>query len=496
VFGLLLLASAVPVLTHPVLPQQDAPNHIAIVSTLARHGSPGWDQQFEWRLGLRPYATYYALGYALAKAFGGLVAHRILVLLYVLLLPLAFLDLLRALGVHRWASLPSFLLVYSDAYLAGFTNHLLALPLFLFGLACAVRVAKGGGLRWRVGLTALGWAMLLTHPLVAAVWLVCAGTVLVSYRQHGRGLLFSALFLVPVVVPLILYAAGQQTAPGSVRFGAAFKARYFVETPLLFVDAVAPSLALPIALALAAILAEAIVRLVRGGAWRRWPRRSPRWGLLVLGAAYLLLPFGRGATVWLDARVAWFCWVYLFLALGPHLATTRLGKITATLVCLAAIGVVEVGHRRFAREVHPLFGLIERAPADQRVLCISTRLDSRAIQPFYTREREVRFFSLYAHIGSYYHARRGGISPLLTFHPTMTWIPIGLRDSRYGRTFSIDDPFVPKRVLDRIPSVRNDFDLILLRGDQPPVLARVERFASPIAEAELFHLYAMRSVPG
>ena len=478
VAALFLALHALPVLLHDALPMQDWPNHLGIVATLARRGAdPSWDQHFEWRLGLQPYAAFYGLALALTGALGVAAAGKVLLLGYAAAMPLAFRSAQRALGgQNEWATLAIFPLLFSDFYLLGFAPWLLSLPLALFSLGLALSIARGGRSHpgWAVLLGSLGLLLFLTHPMAAGLVLA---TTLVLLPFHGeKRASFSALGgLVPMALALGWAAlqAAPSDAPG-IELPAGDKLRYLLLTPLLACEAARSPAFWAAALALLGALGVALARALPG-AWRLLAENQRQPGMAALRGAiwpapllflllYLVLPFSEGAVVWLDSRVAFWAWLLWLLALGRWLAADLPGRLCVAAWVLGSWWGVFRGHQVFQREAAPLLSLVDKAPPGARLLPLVADLSSESFQPFYARSGAIPFFSLHTHAAGYYHQRKGGEGPFLTFHTTLEWIPLGLRSPLYPR-FSIADPFRAARVARKLPELAPSFDLILLRGD-------------------------------
>ncbi len=495
--GLLYL---LPVLLTAHLPMQDVPVHLAIVDTLSRMGDdPAWGEHFAADLGPRPYVTYYAAALALAPWLGTEGANRLLLALYVAAFLAAAGYMLRSVGeprANRWTLLLFLPLVYSDFYLIGLTNFLLSLPLLIFGAGLCLRVGSGRGRRWPQA-AALGLAALLlylTHPLTLCYLMVlAAGVTLAARTWKDRQAL--ALTLAPAAVLLLLFIAGTAGFGGSPIWPPlGFKLRYLLETPLIFAGAVDRPLFWTCALLLAALLAAGLYR-----AWKDLRRRPTslreHGSLFVLGAAlaaYAAAPGVLGSTVWFDARLAYLAWLSLLFCLGPHLLRTRVEKLAALALCVACLSAVQLGHRRFDREIEPLFEILEETPPGARLFALALDPASAAIEPFYVRSGDLSWFSLYAQAGTYYHLYRGGVSPFMTFYAGLPWLPLRLHDELYEQAFSIADPFDPNRLLSRLPALQGEFDLVLVRGLTSRAAAFLEPLATPVAQEGPFTLLVMK----
>jgi hypothetical protein len=488
-FGL-LAASSLPVLCSPYLPMQDLPNHLAIVATLARRATePAWSEQFEWRLGFAPYAAYYALTLGLARFVGVLAANKLVLVAYTLATPVAFLFAARSLGVkNRWCALLAFPLVYSDFYLAGFTNTLLSVPLSLLGVGLGALVVRRE--RGRVGLiialAGVGAALYLTHPLSLGILALTLAAVLPTYGRPRDTLLPLAALSPALALAALSSGAASLGDMPAFELPAADKALYFLMTPLLAVDAASRPLffvaagALALVLALAARSALDTLRSVRADR-PTTPHETPIFGAMLFAAAYAALPFGIGPVIWLDSRFGYWAWVLLLLSIGRWAANDAVGRAAAVVVAVSSLVAVGKGHQQFQIEVGPTIAALAPAPDGARLLSASFGPPSQAFQPIYVRRKAIPFFSLHAHTGAYYHVAHGGRSPYMTFHASLPWIPLRVRDEAYA-TFPIAGPFAPGRLLRRLPQLAPNLDLLLLRGANAATLKQVSEFCVPIAE--------------
>lgn len=503
VAGVLVLLHALPILRNDALPMQDWPNHLAIAATLARRGAEAsWDQRFEWRLGVEPYAAFYALALGLTKALGVGAAGKALLLGYVAGMPLAFRAASRALGVtNPWAILAVFPLIFSDFYLLGFAPWLLAIPLALASLALAVNLSRENQTRpgALVLLGFLGLLLHLTHPMAAVLLL---GTVLVLLPFHGEKRPSLAVLgaLLPTALALAWTAAqsASSDAPG-IELAAGDKLKYLLLTPLLACEASRSVAFWGAALALLGALGFAVARALAGIRGEQWQEqaglealRGATWpAALIFLFLYIALPFSEGAIVWLDSRIAYWAWLLLLLALGRWFAVALPDRLCALVLVLGAWWGVFQGHQTFQRETAPLLALVEKSPPDARLLPIMANLSSESFQPFYARDGAISFFSLHAHEAGRYHQRRGGESPFMTFHATLDWIPLGMKAPLYRR-FSIAEPFQPARTLRRLPELAPAFDLILVRGASAAQLEALQQVSVPLVSEGDWSLHQIR----
>jgi hypothetical protein len=493
-FASLAALYLLPLLLVGLLPSQDLPNHFAIVATLARRG-PDWERWFENRLAFAPYAGFYLLCIPMAKLVGAEASGRAVLAAYVVGFPAAAVHLAATLDRRMvWPALLSFTLVYGDAYLVGFLPWLLALPLVLWGCAIALRLATTAErtLRRSLALAALSVAVWLLHPLSVLLLALAVAALAASFASDWRRATVAVLALAP---SCLLVLASRDTTAGAGWLPLSFKLEYLARTPLFVADAADGRpwiwLAASVAGALFAALAARLLRRQRAAP----VRRSLVWIVLLLLLVYLVLPFRLGPTIWLDLRMAAPLWLFVFLWLGPSIAALRAGRVAVVALCVIVGATALDLHWRFDREAGPLLAVIDAMQPDQRVLPIVLDGTSRVIEPLYTRLGMVRFYSPYAHFASHYHVRKGGISPLMTFHPSLPWIPLGIVPPAYHEHFSIADPFRGSRLLGALGELAPHFDYVLVRGGQLGARDALSALADQVAEAGDFTLWRVRGAP-
>ncbi len=185
-FGALVLLHAVPVLAFAWFPTLDGPAHLynaRIISSLLG-GDAATGSFFE----LNPFPEPNWLGHAIMAGVMSIsspqAAERVVMLLYVVGLPLAFRFALRRMnGQNAWASLLAFPFIYCFTFRIGFLNFSLGLPLLLLTLGVGAKLT--GTARGR---DVLGLGFLLT--LLYFAHLTCF--------LLGVGLLFGLLWWAPL----------------------------------------------------------------------------------------------------------------------------------------------------------------------------------------------------------------------------------------------------------------------------------------------------------
>lgn len=179
VFGLLLLASLLPIWGVRFHPIADLPAHLAAVSVWHHHSDPRYDfaQYYELHLGVTPYWGYYLLVHLLSFPFGLDGANRFVLSLYVIGLPLGLKVLAGRFGRSRWLALFAFPLLWNYNFAIGFVPFCLGLALCLFALAVFDRFCERPTLGRATLAALLGSLCFFAHLLPWSLYLACAGLI-------------------------------------------------------------------------------------------------------------------------------------------------------------------------------------------------------------------------------------------------------------------------------------------------------------------------------
>jgi len=105
----------------------------------ARLGGLSYAAFYEGSLRLAPYAAHYFMLVALGKVMNLLLAHKLIVALYIAAMPLSTASLLVACGRSRVPALLAFPLAYNLTLHYGFISFALSLPVLMLLLAQVVK---------------------------------------------------------------------------------------------------------------------------------------------------------------------------------------------------------------------------------------------------------------------------------------------------------------------------------------------------------------------
>lgn len=155
-FGLLCVLSLIPVLVFKYLPAVDLPNHIYAALLHAREVNHGVEHAISAHWVASPYILYHLLMYIPLKLFGWSIASKIVLSLYVLLLPIGASMVVREFNPdNRILAFLAFPFIYSYHFEYGFLPYVIGIPFVLIGIAIFNRCVRKGFTPQLVVLSAL-----------------------------------------------------------------------------------------------------------------------------------------------------------------------------------------------------------------------------------------------------------------------------------------------------------------------------------------------------
>ena len=179
------LLTAAPLFLSRHLPFCDLPEHVAVIATLRHWWDPAWRSQDLYTLsgpGSTPSLLYYVVGALLAVPFTNAETANLAMLCAAAVgFPYALRALLRALHHDERLAVFACPLFWNRALAEGLLSYVASIPLVLWGIALAVRQARGPTRLRAVGLAALALALFYLHLSGFVVFLggACLVTVLV-----------------------------------------------------------------------------------------------------------------------------------------------------------------------------------------------------------------------------------------------------------------------------------------------------------------------------
>jgi hypothetical protein len=395
-FLALALLYLVPLWSVRYLPTLDGPCHVYSawamreIGNQAEHPLLGRYFEINWK----PVPNWLGHGLLALAMFAAppVVAEKLLLSAYVLLLLFAFWYLAGAAGperrIHAFLGFP---FVFNATLLLGFYNFCLSVALFMLVVGAWWRHWQRPDLRfaWRFGglLLLCYFAHLLSFLMalgaIAVLWLVTLPGA--PPRRHLRHLAIVAPLL---LLPLwFLWSQRHQPVlpapPSANPVWFLLRARP-ISLDAATLDAVAPPLCLLLAVLAAATLAGGRVARHAGGGWRLAVRREDGFLLLALACAGLMIagPDAMAGGAYIQPRLG----LYPFLALVPWLAPGggRLlrGATVAALALLALLNLALV-ERSFLR-ADPLLRAylhgLDPVPPGARLLALALGPDGSRLQ--------------------------------------------------------------------------------------------------------------------
>ena len=406
------IATALPLWLTGHLPFTDLPQHAAAIGTLRHWWDPVWRsrESFTLALGQTQYLLYYLVGAGLAFPFGTAErANLVLLSLVAVAYPYSLRALLRALGRDQRLALFACPLFWSQALLIGFFNYVAAMPLTLWGLSLAVRLAEERRRRLLVELAVASVALFYLHLSAFLFFAPCAVLASIALPQPHppREWPRQLVWVLPTLLLSLLWLLFSPVAhprsvgweqPMAVAFEAPAVALRNLPDALLDIwRGPQDEWCLFALVAAAALLAWPSATKPPGDSWRR--------GLVAVWLAwaallYFAFPVSIGWMWQLNERYA-----LLFVLIAPALLTVprarhgvfALGLLAATSIFAAATAWVQF--RGFDREVGRFDEVLAHAEPGKRTIGMIFEQNSRFAK-----------FSAFLHFQAYYRARKGGVA--------------------------------------------------------------------------------------
>ena len=364
-----------PLLATPILPLVDMGSNVGAASLLndAAFGDGTIAEHYRINFRLVPYWSVYLLMACLEALGGALFAAKAIVAGAVLLLPVAGMRLLVALGRSPRLGLWLFLLSWDTNLYWGWITFQYGMLMALFALAWIVELETLGD-----GLKALPLTIViaLTHVHAIALVLTAGGLLALLKRPLGRGLAHTAVALLGCAVPVLPWLWARFAQPGIVKVPLSFewhglghKLRHLFTYSL---DNLPAQPGLSLAVAAFVVLTLGALALTRLGS-REVPR-AHRWAAAVILAGvaglYLALPFALSGNVshwWTYPRFATYVLVAWLLLPRPDLSGWRaLALAPGVLLAPALHLAVYQQFAEYGRYVTPYLEIIARLPHGSR----------------------------------------------------------------------------------------------------------------------------------
>ncbi|MFH1437208.1 MAG: hypothetical protein ABIJ56_15985 [Pseudomonadota bacterium] len=414
-----------PWLSLSVIPTQDSPAHLALVSAMRHLGEEGHvlNEAFTWGQFPAPNSLYYILGLALAPLTGLLAAERIITAIVLLSLPWSVFAFLAAFERNRWFSFLSFPLAVQWVFTEGFMDYCLGIPLVLLALALQRIYVSGRSRRWAAGIGLLGAVIFITHVQTFATWAVGALILhLMTLRprlgRHNRFFLISECLLMagPALLLLGLWIAGKggelvaKINPAEfVVVGLDHKLEHFLDNTILLLHGTDGSGKIAMAWVITALVCWLAVRVGPESSkdaqdTDRAAGLFPHIFLLLMLIFYAIAPQSFGLYYNLYTRMPSFILVLISIIIVPPMPRDRRRRrhmllAVPLLACVLYTAVVYHGAlKTWEKYTDGFWEVLSHAPG-RTSLC------------YYPEERETGFASLtWRHLGQYHTVVNEGLT--------------------------------------------------------------------------------------
>jgi hypothetical protein len=332
----LILFNLIPICAFQYIPTQDGPSHLDNAQILSQYTNTAYNYQKIYDLRLSPFPNWlsHASLAALIRVFPPLFAEKILLSLYVILFPLAFMYFLGAVNPSKKPLvLVSFAFIYNYLFMMGFDNFVFSIPFAFLALGYFWRRRYRLTLRQAVVLNLLLLLVYFGHMITYLValgsiafiavvyflvqWLAAPGG---SFRRQITTLGISLASLLPTIPLLINYYQGSSFAgklpdidTGRIPdlLNDFISMRVLVNYQVFWQETASQAVAALLGLLFIITLVKRISRISLS------PRRFFRFEdcilalTLILFALYLLMPWDFGSGGWLNDRLALLICLFL-----------------------------------------------------------------------------------------------------------------------------------------------------------------------------------------
>jgi len=425
----LILIYLIPIWVFKFIPTQDGPSHLYNSQILAWYLNPTstFRQFYDLRLALFPNWLTYIILAPLMLVVPALIAEKILLSLYIILIPLSVWYLLDAIRPGKTLlTLASFGLIYNYLLLMGFYNFVFSLPFVLVAIGYWWKHRANLGVREIVYLNLMCVIIWFGHIVGYAVALFAIGFLALLQIRGGLKAFFKTLAcILPSTVLFINYYLGSDISntvkvdlgriPGLLLDLASMKI-------LVSYDQTQAYISYLVAVLFGLLVISTVwMKLCGEGKWyQRFNKRDLFFLLcLCLLALYLLLPWSMGPGGWLNDR---FALLICFLLLAWFVEGKQKGWRIIFSVLATCVALINVGYVSFTF-AHFESGLKEYTSGTQIIE------KGKVILPFffdgYGGSDRV---GVYVNAANYYALDNGGIN-LGNYEVQFDYFPVKFKDS-------------------------------------------------------------------
>jgi hypothetical protein len=423
----LTVISLIPVWAVHFPPLQDYPFHLLEGHIIVHYSSPSshYYDTFVVSLFPIPYILTDYIVAGLAWFLPVATAGKILLSIYVVLLPVSFFYLLRSVAPAKAIlGFFGFLFIYNWHFAKGFTSFFFSFPLFLFAVGYWWRHRLGGTWRNRVVFSALVFCVYLAHMYTFLFLLFSIGVLSLTESRSIRRSMDSLLPFLPSVVLMVLtfwlHAPQFERGPTVIDYPSLAGRLRMIATPKLdfrYFETYSPDRERRILLA-----AGLLACLLLLGSLRALRKNSFGWLFLGLTLLYFSLPefLSTKQQLYLSIRALIFMALIGILCLEPPKRALARGLAMGYLVALSlvSLGGTFRDYRHMNRELEDYSSVMMQIPSGERV---SFRVDKHS--------EYVGHITPYAYFCGYYYIDKSEGQP-----PQLEGCCAGvLRSLRYRR---------------------------------------------------------------
>lgn len=231
----LVILNLLPIWVFPFVPSQDGPAHLdsAIALRALASGDAFFHEYYDayWRIASNQ--IYLLLLVGLGSFFPMLIAEKLILSLYVIMLPVAMLFAIRQLRTgNLHAVFLAFPLIYSYIFQLGFYNYCLGLIFFLFAIGLYVNFTRIPTIKNSLILSIALFITYFLHVFVAACTILAIGSMAVGRSlwpvvtrwleprakssglpgPNGKEVGLLTLSIAPVMIAMITFLASTETS--------------------------------------------------------------------------------------------------------------------------------------------------------------------------------------------------------------------------------------------------------------------------------------------
>jgi len=350
----LLLFHVVLISQQRLFPFIDLPFHLASASIIKNYNETGNVFQDYYQIDMSLQANVFHLGFCLNPLFPSVeAANKAFYILYVCFLPLAVLFAIQAAGGTLWFSLLSFLLLYNNNVIWGFTGFSIGIPTFFLLIGLLLKSGRKPTPALLVSMALVFILLFFMHAVIALVAMMFFMIwVVLLTKPDVPGLMTRCLAVVPTCGLFIVWWAGlplssYQTLETLMKyyraeFWTTFRARellLYADYSSLFAGPAGKVAGFMVVSLIGGLL---LIGLCRGVDRSNCVRSGQKFRVVLLATSFFMVlalvsPYDIRELCWyFYPRFAVFV-LLLLIILGSMVWRGRMNRFMIVLICCAAM---------------------------------------------------------------------------------------------------------------------------------------------------------------